>query len=374
MKMRDIQLSATMYSILLHGQHFGRQPILRRPVRSQSPIDIALLQTSDVLRYITSKYPFTSKIRITGFIRSFVGIVLCVSSVNTQSVVQVLGASSKQQIDGFGSSLAFMGQAIQNLPTTPRTAILQTLFSTTSGAGFSILRTRVSPYISSTPGQYDYVSDAEEVGTRYLVNQAKTFGVSRFLASVWTPPTYSKAPQIVNGGFINNSPTSFNNYAAFLYNYVKIYDQTYGIKWYAISLQNEPEIQTPYESCQWTSADLVNFLGTYLKPRFIQDSITALILAPESNEWQENTIAPVLNNGTSRGGVQIVAAHPYFAGEIQNGKSCVLSFVSTSQWSEHVASKSRSDKTFIALGRWHSHVRLRLLPTGQEMGETTLGY
>ena len=257
---------------------------------------------------------------VTRLIRSLVSFVLCVSLASSQSIVQVLGASSKQQIDGFGSSLAFMGQAIQNLPSTPRTAILQTLFSTTSGAGFSILRTRVSPYLSTTPGQYDYVSDTEEVGTRYLVNQAKAFGVSRFLASVWTPPTYSKTPQNVNGGSINSSPTSFSNYAAFLSNYVKTYDQTYGIQWYAISPQNEPEIQTPYESCQWTSADFVNFLGTYLRPRFIQDSITALVLAPESNEWQENTIAPTLNNGTSRAGVQIVAAHPYFAGEIENGK------------------------------------------------------
>lgn len=258
--------------------------------------------------------------RFTRQIRSLVSFVLCISSANSQTVVQVLGASAKQQIDGFGASLAFMGQAIQSLPSTSRAAILQTLFSTTSGAGFSILRTRISPYLSTIPGQYDYVSDTEEVGTRYLVNQAKTFGVSRFLATAWTPPTYSKTPQNVNGGSIDNSATSFTNYAAFLSNYVKTYDQTYGIKWYAISPQNEPEIQTPYESCQWTSTDFVTFLGSYLRPRFVQDSITALVLAPESNEWQESTIAPTLNDATARAGVQIVAAHPYFAGEIVNGK------------------------------------------------------
>lgn len=258
--------------------------------------------------------------RITGLIRSLASIALTVSSVTAQAVVQILGASPKQQIDGFGCSLAFMGQAVQSLPSAPRTTLLQNLFSTTSGAGFSILRTRISPYTSTAPGQYNYVSDAEEVGTRYLVNQAKTFGVSRFLASVWSPPTYSKTPQSVNGGSIDSSPTSFGNYAAFLSNYVKTYDQTYGIKWYAISPQNEPEIQTPYESCQWDPAEFVDFLATYLRPRFVQDGVTTLVLAPESNEWQENTITPTLRNATSRDGVQIVAAHPYFAGEIENGK------------------------------------------------------
>lgn len=274
---------------------------------------------------------------------SLVSFVLCASSVNSQSIVQVLGASSKQQVDGFGCSLAFMGQAIQNLPSTPRTAILQNLFSTTSGAGFSILRTRVSPYLSTTPGTYNYVSDTEEVGTRYLVNQAKTFGVSRFLASVWTPPAYSKTPQNVNGGSIDNSATSFTNYAAFLSDYVKTYDLTYNIQWYAISPQNEPEVQSSYESCQWTSTDFINFLGTYLRPRFISDSITALVLAPESNEWQEDTIAPTLNSGTARAGVQIVAAHPYFAGEIVSGKSDRPPSHPGWRWTSqaHTASKSR---------------------------------
>jgi O-glycosyl hydrolase len=254
--------------------------------------------------------------RFIKLISSIVSSTLCISSVNSQSVVQVLGASSKQTIDGFGSSLAFMGEAIHTLPATPRAAILQTLFSTVSGAGFSILRTRVSPYISNVTGHYDYTTDTEEVGTRYLVNVAKQWGVSRFLATAWTPPIYSKTNHDYNGGFIDNSATSFSNYANFLTNYVKTYNQTFGIKWYAISPQNEPEIQTEYESCQWAPVDFVNFLGTYLRPRFQAAGITTLILAPESNEWQEATIAPTLNNATSRAAVQIVAAHPYFAGEI----------------------------------------------------------
>ena len=242
-----------------------------------------------------------------------------------QPVAQILGSSPKQQIDGFGCSLAYMGYDIYSLPSTPRTAILSTLFSTTSGAGFSILRMRVSPYLSTTPGVYDYTSDTEETDSRWLVNQAKTYGVSRFLASVWSPPTYNKSPANVNGGKIINTPTSFNNYAAFLSNYVRTYDQTYNIQWYAISPQNEPELQTSYESCQWGTGDFVNFLGTYLRPRFVADGVNALILAPESNLWQEGTIAPTLKNATSRAGVQIVAAHPYFAGEIQNGKSnCIF--------------------------------------------------
>lgn len=259
---------------------------------------------------------------VPGLAGSLLSTLLVLDIVGAQSVVQVLGASPKQQIDGFGSSVAFLGQAIQGLPSTARTAILNLLFSTSSGAGFSILRTRISPYLlNSTSGQYDFNSDQEEVGTRYVVTQAKTLGVTRFLASSWTPPSQFKTNNNLIGGSINTSTTSFNGFAAYLSKYVTTYNQTYGINWYAISPQNEPELQTAYESCQWGSADFVNFLGTYLAPRFKQNNITTLTLAAESYQWFESTIAPTLSNATSRSAVQIVAAHPYGAGEYINGKN-----------------------------------------------------
>lgn len=245
--------------------------------------------------------------------------MLFLAVVDAQAIVQVLGASPKQSIDGFGCSVAFMGEAIQSLPATPRTAILKLLFSPTSGAGFSVVRTRISPYLSPAPGKFDLNADTEEVGNRYVVTQAKSLGATRFLATAWTPPTDFKTTADPNGGTIDNSATSFTNYAAYLSKYVTTYNQTYGFSWYAISPQNEPELQEDYESCQWDPEDFVNFFGTYLGPRFQQDHITARILAPETFEWFDATIAPTLANSASRAVVQIVAAHPYRAGEYVDG-------------------------------------------------------
>jgi glucuronoarabinoxylan endo-1,4-beta-xylanase len=85
--------------------------------------------------------------------------VLVLDLVGAQSVVQILGASPRQKIDGFGSSIAFMGQAIEGLPSTARTAIINLLFSTSSGAGFSILRTRISPSLLNSDEISGFILD-----------------------------------------------------------------------------------------------------------------------------------------------------------------------------------------------------------------------
>jgi glucuronoarabinoxylan endo-1,4-beta-xylanase len=91
---------------------------------------------------------------------------------------------------------------------------------------------------------------------------------------------------------------------------------TYALPIYAISVQNEPEITTPYESCLWTPAQIQSFIGTYLKPAFVAAGLSTKILAAESFQWLENTIAPTLQNTVASKALDIVAAHPYHAGEL----------------------------------------------------------
>ena len=61
-----------------------------------------------------------------------------------QTTVTVNAGSTLQQIDGFGVSQAF-GRATEfkNLATTPRTQGLDYLFSTSTGAGLTIIRNRI---------------------------------------------------------------------------------------------------------------------------------------------------------------------------------------------------------------------------------------
>ena len=66
-----------------------------------------------------------------------------------QTTVTIKTGTTYQTIDGFGFSEAFgFGEAVQSAPATQQTKALEYMFSTTAGAGLTILRNR----IASDPG------------------------------------------------------------------------------------------------------------------------------------------------------------------------------------------------------------------------------
>lgn len=68
---------------------------------------------------------------------------LCLSLA--QTTVTIDTATSYQTIDGFGFSEAFgFGEGVQSAPSTQQTQALNYMFSTTEGAGFTILRNRIA--------------------------------------------------------------------------------------------------------------------------------------------------------------------------------------------------------------------------------------
>lgn len=282
-------------------------------------------------------------------IPAYVGLWMAMPLVDAQAVAQIVLPSTRQTIDGFGFSIAFMAQYIQALPATPRSKILDLLLSPSVGAGFSIVRVKISPGTSNTAGVYDYTTDVEEIGNRWFLGQATARGVSRFLATAWTPPVYLKTNNAENGGSVKSDAASLQAYANFLSNYTRTYRSKYGINYYAISPQNEPELAESYQSCQWTPANFVSFLGSYLRPTFLADGVSTRVLAAESNLWDESMIRPTLQDSTASAGVQIVAAHPYLANQIASGKLLIL-----------IPPKSVIGFEYPSSDRWFGNYNLRL--------------
>jgi O-glycosyl hydrolase len=118
-----------------------------------------------------------------------------------------------QTIDGFGFSEAFQrANLIVNLPAPKQASILDLLFNTSVGAGFSILRTGIgsSPDSSSdhmnsiepkNPGgpsaAPSYTWDGKDSGQLFVAKQAKAYGVGTFYANAWSvsfPPSTPKSP------------------------------------------------------------------------------------------------------------------------------------------------------------------------------------
>lgn len=251
---------------------------------------------------------------------SFLKLLLCFSVLTGMALVDfrlpnVLANSSvtvnwndtKQKIDGFGASSAWIAGAIQAYPITTRTQLLDALFSPTNGAGLSIIRNRIPPEIETSKGNWNWTTDNATV---WLTNEGKNRGVSKVWATPWSPPAWMKSNNNVNnGGYLNTA--NFQDYADYLSRYVREYKSRFGIDNYAISIQNEPDLATDYESSQWYGSMIRDFVKNNLTPTFQSDGVTAKVIPTEPSGWTENFAYDTLMDTSAVNGVHIVGAHHY---------------------------------------------------------------
>lgn len=211
--------------------------------------------------------------------------------------------SVRQTIDGFGASDAWYSDEIMNHPD--REQIMDLLFSTTSGAGLSILRHRIDPGLCTAPGVYDW-TDSDFQGNVWTAQEAIERGANKIWSSSWTPPSWMKTNNSEkNGGYLKAE--NYQDYADFLQAYYSRMKNTHGITEYAISPQNEPGIKS-WESCEWTNTAFRDFIMNNLGP-----VLGTRIVAPEETNWDnvDNFILPTINDATAKGYLDIVAGHVY---------------------------------------------------------------
>jgi len=205
------------------------------------------------------------------------------SPASAASTVTVDGATKYQTIDGFGVSEAF-GQAnsIRNAPSATRQQALDLLFNTSSGAGFSILRSLIpsdsgsiepnrpsSP--SATPSYVWSGNDAQDQGQLWLAKQAKSsYGVKTFYNDAWSAPGYMKTNgSESNGGSLCGTPGASCSsgdwrqaYANYLVQHAKYWSAA-GVTPYAVGFVNEPTLTTSYSSMLVNSSQAASFLSVF---------------------------------------------------------------------------------------------------------------
>jgi len=211
------------------------------------------------------------------------GLVVAVTSLPAAaaSTVVVNGGSTQQTIDGFGVAEAF-GQAnsIRNLGSTPRRQALDLLFSTTSGAGFSILRSLIPSDSGSiepnrpagptaTPTYVWTGSDAQDQGQLWLARQAKnSYGVTTFYNDAWSAPGFMKTSgSESNGGSLCGTPGAScgsgdwrQAYANYLVQHAKFWASA-GVTPSYLDFVNEPSLTTNYSSMLVNPAQAASFLS-----------------------------------------------------------------------------------------------------------------
>jgi len=159
--------------------------------------------------------------------------------------------------------------------------------------GFSILRVKV-------PNNTSLFSLQVPAAVR-----AKSHGAI-VIASPWSPPPAMKTNNSIVGGRLEVS--SYGAFADYLNSFAD-YMSSNGASLYAISLQNEPDVEVSYESCDWTPAEMINFLINYG-----QEFDSVKLIVAESFNFNRSQTDPILNNAEAEVHVDIIGGHIYGGG------------------------------------------------------------
>ncbi len=197
-------------------------------------------------------------------------------------------ATTQQTIRGFGGATVFRPDLTD--------ADINTLFGNANDSqlGLNILRIRVSPL-----GNGDWGKELSNA------KRAKVLGAI-VIATPWSPPAAMKTNNNTTGGRLSTS--SYAAYAAYLKSFAD-YMSTNGAELYALSVQNEPDIQVNYESCDWTAQEMTDFIKNNSF-----DLGNTKLMAAESFNFNQSFTDVILNDATAAPKVGIIGGHIYGSG------------------------------------------------------------
>jgi glucuronoarabinoxylan endo-1,4-beta-xylanase len=158
--------------------------------------------------------------------------------------------------------------------------------------GFTILRLRVP----SLQSEFNL-----NVPTAQL---AQSMGVT-IIASPWSPPASMKTNNNIIGGELKES--SYADYATHLKSFADFMSDN-GVPLYAISIQNEPDVNVTYESCDWNASQML---------KFTKDNAAAIgtkIILPESGNFNKTISNAILNDPVAAANIAIIGGHLYRGG------------------------------------------------------------
>jgi O-glycosyl hydrolase len=163
-----------------------------------------------------------------------------------------------------------------------------------SGLGYNIFRIMLYPDRAKWD---DYVG---------IAKKAQSYG-ALILATPWTPPAELKSNNSTVGGYL--LPENYGKYAEHLKDFIqRLKDR--GVTVDVISLQNEPDIQVNYDSCDWTPEQMADFVKQYGS----DIGKLARVMPGESFQFRRNFTDPLLNDPNTADGFSVVGGHIYGGG------------------------------------------------------------
>jgi len=245
------------------------------------------------------------------------------------SAVTINGGTTYQTIDGFGFSEAFgQGSNVESAPASAQQQALNDLFSTSTGAGFTILRNLLPSDSGGTiepnnPGSPNatpsYRALGDSGGQVWMAQQAKGYGVTQLYGDAWSAPGFMKTNGTENnGGAVCGTPSASCSsgdwrqaYANYLTQYARDYANA-GIPLTEIGAFNEPDYTTTYSSMSMNptqTADMIRFL----KPTLSAAGLNPKVVCCDPTGWPQaqNYASGVASNSAASANVDLFSSHGY---------------------------------------------------------------
>lgn len=209
--------------------------------------------------------------------------LLSLPSLASAQTATITWSKTYQTIDGFGASVGTDYGPGPSLNSTQANLF----FSTTSGVGFSLLR-------SSVPDNGDCTSVNAGCAGDYVDMQTAVSYGAKVWSTPWSPPASMKS----NGSIICNTGSgnaslnaaSYGPYATYLSNYISSLAAQH-VSLYALSIQNEPDYcPGTYDGAVWTAANFDTFISKNLGPTLAANGQSSvLLIMPEASQWSTFT-------------------------------------------------------------------------------------
>ena len=214
-----------------------------------------------------------------------------------------------QEIFGYGGCFNEVGwKCLMKLSQSTRDSIMKLLFDST-GCNFSVCRVpigandyTITPYtLDETSGDNTMTNFSIAHDQQYLIPYMKAAMAVKPSLKIWgsplTVPTWMKDSKTYNSGSVKSDATTFTALALYFAKAVKAYQQE-GLHYFAIMPCNEPtwNVSMGYPVTGWSSAEIRDFIKTYLGPRFKSDDVPAEIY-----------LGTILNDADDAGGKTVTA-------------------------------------------------------------------
>ncbi len=203
-------------------------------------------------------------------------------------IVSINTGTTYQTIAGFGGANRMWGTKFLKPAEAKKAFGLDA-----SDLGLSLFRVKLASDSTEWPLILESVKEAQILG-------------AKILACPWSPPANLKSNNNAVGGYL--LPEKYGAFKDYINSFIAFMAAN-GVNIYAVSIQNEPDIQVSYESCSWTSSTMIDFLKNH------GHLITGTkIAAPESFNFNKDFTNALLNDADVAKELDIAAGHIYGGG------------------------------------------------------------